>query len=224
VSGILQTGTPGVLASTDAPELVREHILSTAPALRALSEQSERLASWARELATRLSSGHRLLVAGNGGSAAETQHLTAELVGRFSRDRRPFSAIALSAETSSITAIGNDYGFDDVFARQVRAHGRSGDVLLLLSTSGRSRNLLNAARAASELGITSWAMTGGSPNPLEVACDEAIALDASNAHVQEAQLVAVHALCVAFDAHILGEQGSQNEDQNEELSQERSRP
>jgi D-sedoheptulose 7-phosphate isomerase len=201
-------GKPRTLLATRADELVREHIRSVAPALQKLSEQSERLAGWAAELAVRLSNGHRLLVAGNGGSAAETQHLTAELVGRFARDRRPFSAIALSSETSSITAIGNDYGFDDVFARQVRAHGRSGDVHLLLSTSGRSRNLLNAARAANELGMTGWALTGRSPNPLEAVCDEAIALGASHPHVQEAQLVAVHALCVAFDANVLGDNGN----------------
>ena len=92
--------------------------------------------------------GQRLLAAGNGGSAAEAQHLTAELVGRFDGERVPFSAISLHAETSAVTAIANDYGYDDVFARQVRAHGRSGDVLMLLSTSGKSPNLLRAAEAA----------------------------------------------------------------------------
>ncbi|MGQ0480244.1 MAG: D-sedoheptulose-7-phosphate isomerase [Pseudonocardia sp.] len=159
-----------------------------------------RLNRWGQELAHRLSSGQRLLVAGNGGSAAEAQHLTAELVGRFDRDRVALSAIALHADSSSVTAIGNDYGFDQVFARQVRAHGRSGDVLLLLSTSGASENLLTAATAAAELGMSSWAMTGPSPNPLAARCDEAISLPGATATVQEAHLVAVHLLCMAVEA------------------------
>ena len=110
--------------------------------------------------------GQRLLAAGNGGSAAEAQHLTAELVGRFDGERVPFSAISLHAETSAVTAIANDYGFEELFARQVRAHGRSGDVLMLLSTSGKSPNLLRAAEAAARLNITTWALTGPAPNPL----------------------------------------------------------
>ena len=94
-----------------------------------------------------LAAGGRLLAAGNGGSAAQAQHLTAELVGRY-RDERPgYSAIALHADTSTLTAVGNDYGFDSLFARQVTAHGRPGDILILLSTSGRSPNLLAAAEA-----------------------------------------------------------------------------
>ncbi|CAM5291572.1 hypothetical protein SCANM63S_02574 [Streptomyces canarius] len=108
----------------------------------------ERITLWGSELADRLSAGRTLLVAGNGGSAAEAQHLTAELVGRYKRERRGVAAIALHADSSTVTAVANDYGYEQVFARQVEAHARPGDVLLLLSTSGRSANLLRAAEAA----------------------------------------------------------------------------
>ncbi|MFI2780464.1 SIS domain-containing protein [Streptomyces sp. ALB3] len=155
---------------------------------------------WGAELAGRLGAGARLLVAGNGGSAAQAQHLTAELVGRYRDDRPPFSALALHADTSSTTAIANDYGVQEVFARQVCAHGRAGDVLMLLSTSGASANLLSAAVEARRIGMTVWALTGPAPNPLEAACDEALCVDAPvSATVQELHLVAVHMICEAFD-------------------------
>ncbi|MGN6754067.1 MAG: glycosyltransferase [Intrasporangium sp.] len=155
---------------------------------------------WGEELATSLLRGGRLLAAGNGGSAAEAQHLTGELVGRFLRERRPFSAISLHAESSSFTAILNDYGPDEVFARQVEGHGRPGDVLMLLSTSGASSNVLHAAKRGHELGLQVWAMTGPAPNPLASIADSALAVPAaSTAAVQEIHLLAVHALCAAFD-------------------------
>ncbi|ACL38569.1 sugar isomerase (SIS) [Pseudarthrobacter chlorophenolicus A6] len=186
-------------ASADA---VRLHLDNVVPALESLRSQSGRLAAWGVELAQRMLRGQRLLAAGNGGSAAEAQHLTAELVGRFDGERVPFSAISLHAETSAITAIANDYGYDDVFARQVRAHGRSGDLLILLSTSGKSPNLLRAAEAASRLNITTWALTGAGPNPLAAACDEAVMIDALNANAQEGHLIALHAVCRAFDLEV----------------------
>lgn len=186
-------------ASADA---VRTHLDNVLPALESLRSQSGRLAAWGVELAQRLLRGHRLLAAGNGGSAAEAQHLTAELVGRFDSERVPFSAISLHAESSAVTAIANDYGYDDVFARQVRAHGRSGDVLMLLSTSGKSPNLLRAAEAASRLNVTTWALTGSGPNPLSEACDEAVMVDALNANAQEGHLIALHAVCRAFDLEV----------------------
>ncbi|WP_069169948.1 D-sedoheptulose-7-phosphate isomerase [Streptomyces griseus] len=155
---------------------------------------------WGTELARRLGGGARLLVAGNGGSAAQAQHLTAELVGRYREDRPPFSALALHADTSSTTAIANDYGVQEVFARQTCAHGRAGDILMLLSTSGASANLLAAAAEAHRIGMTVWALTGPAPNPLEAAGDEALCVDAPvSATVQELHLVAVHMICEAFD-------------------------
>ena len=186
----------------DGEDIVDRHIRSLLPVLETLRLESPRLARWGATLAERALAGYCLLAAGNGGSAAEAQHLTAELVGRFDGDRRPFSAIALHADTSSVTAIANDYGFDEVYARQVAAHARPGDVVVLLSTSGMSRNLVRAAEAARHAGATTWALTGGGPNPLCDACDDHIALPGPSANVQEAQLVAVHAICRAFDAAV----------------------
>jgi D-sedoheptulose 7-phosphate isomerase len=191
------------------------HLDNVLPALESLRSQSGRLAAWGVELAQRLLRGQRLLAAGNGGSAAEAQHLTAELVGRFDGERIPFSAISLHAETSAVTAIANDDGYDELFARQVRAHGRSGDVLVLLSTSGRSPNLLRAAEAASRLNITTWALTGPGPNPLASSCDEAVLIDAVNANAQEGHLIALHSICRAFDLEV-SRRGPGNSGQGDE--------
>ncbi|MFB8310183.1 PfkB family carbohydrate kinase [Streptomyces sp. NPDC055961] len=183
------------------PQSGRAHIQALTTALPRLD--TGRLRSWGGLLADRLPAGARLLVAGNGGSAAEAQHLTSELVGRYRTERAPLSAIALHADSSSVTAIINDYGAREVFARQVRAHGRPGDVLLLLSTSGTSPNILAAAQAGRELGLTVWALTGPAPNPLAEAADQAVCVDADQvATVQECHLVAVHLLCAAVDAHL----------------------
>ncbi|MGK5545946.1 D-sedoheptulose-7-phosphate isomerase [Streptomyces sp. URMC 127] len=159
------------------------------------------IAGWGDHLAAVLRVGGRLLAAGNGGSAAQAQHLTAELVGRYRAERPAYSAIALHADTSSVTAIGNDYGFEELYARQVSAHGRPGDVLLLMSTSGRSPNLLAAATTGRAAGLRVWAMTGPRPNPLAAQVDEALCIEAeTTATVQEAHLVALHLLCESFDA------------------------
>ncbi|WP_433532476.1 D-sedoheptulose-7-phosphate isomerase [Micromonospora sp. CA-263727] len=172
------------------------HLAHLAAALPPYRRCEPLLARWGATLAQRLTAGGRLLVAGNGGSAAEAQHLTAELVGKLRDDRQPLSAIALHAETSALTAIGNDYGYQEVFARQVRAHGRPDDVLLLLSTSGGSENLLAAARAGREAGLRCWALTGPAPNPLADACHEALAVDSPDSQVvQELHLVSSHLLC-----------------------------
>ncbi|MPY85440.1 MAG: SIS domain-containing protein [Actinophytocola sp.] len=156
--------------------------------------------AWGRRLAEVLGQGGRLLACGNGGSAAEAQHLTGELVGKFVHDRMPLAAIALHADTSTTTAIGNDYGQHEVFARQVRAHGRPGDVFVGLSTSGRSGNVIAAAKTAADCGMTTWALTGPAPNPLAALSDDAVAVPADHvATVQEMHLAIVHALCAALD-------------------------
>ncbi len=200
----MQTRRSTTTAAPSARDVgvIRDHVDALHDVLSALQEKAEHLALWGRALADHLEAGGRALVAGNGGSAAEAQHLTAELVGRFDGDRKAYSAIALNADSSSVTAIGNDYGFDEVFARQVRAHARPGDIVILLSTSGASANLLSAAAACAEVGARSWAVTGPGPNPLSTACDEAICLPGSSPNVQEAELVAVHAMCLAFDARV----------------------
>jgi glycosyltransferase involved in cell wall biosynthesis/phosphoheptose isomerase len=182
------------------PEGARGHLADLQRALGGVAEELAIADHWGAELAGRLLDGARLLAVGNGGSAAEAQHLTAELVGRFEGERTPLSALCLHGDTSSLTAICNDYGAEEQFARQVRAHGRAGDVLLALSTSGRSTNILAAVRAARECGMTTWAMTGPAPNPLSYECDEALCVDAPRTcTVQELHLVAAHVLCGAVD-------------------------
>ncbi len=188
----------------EIPPAMGSHIDQLCAVLRSPETSLPKVCHWGRLLSGRLLAGHRLLVVGNGGSAAQAQHLTAELVGRYGCDRRPLSAIALHAETSSLTAIGNDFGADEVFARQVSAHGRSGDALLALSTSGRSSNVLAAACRARLIGITVWAMTGPSPNRLAAVADDSLCVAAPDtATVQEVHLVAIHALCGAVDEGVL---------------------
>jgi D-sedoheptulose 7-phosphate isomerase len=181
----------------------RVHLAALHRPLAELESSVDRIDAWGRHLARVLTGGGRLLALGNGGSAAQAQHLTSELVGRYRDDRRPFSAVSLHAETSSVTAIVNDYGADDVFARQVLAHGRDGDVLVALSTSGRSPNVLAAVAAARECGMTSWALTGRAPNPLVEACDDVVVVDAPyTATVQEIHQVVVHLLCASVDVAV----------------------
>ena len=190
---------------------VGRHLRELRLALDDFERQEAEVEAWGAELARVFDAGGRLLVAGNGGSAAEAQHLTAELVGRFEGERRPLPALALHAETSSVTAIGNDYGYDEVFARQAVAHGRPGDVLVLLSTSGRSGNLLRAAERAAAAGLQVWALTGPGPNPLAAVSHRALTVDAASAAaistsaIQEVHLVAVHALCAAVERHLAPE-------------------
>jgi len=154
------------------------------------------IASAASRMQAALDSGHKVLVCGNGGSAAESQHFAAELTGRFRRERRALAAIALSVDTSALTAIGNDYGFDQVFARQVEALGQAGDVLLAISTSGQSANVVLAARAARRAGVAVVALTGAVSGPLGQESDVVVAVpDDNTARVQEVQLSVLHLLC-----------------------------
>ncbi|HEY0485118.1 MAG TPA: SIS domain-containing protein [Mycobacteriales bacterium] len=177
-----------------------EHVDRLAAGLASLRSQVRLLECWGGQLATLLAGGGRLLAAGNGGSAAQAQHLTAELVGRYRDDRPAYSAIALHAETSTVTALVNDYGAAQMFARQVEAHGRPGDVLFLLSTSGRSPNCVVAAETARRCGLTTWALTGRGPNDLADTADEVLCLDVpETATVQELHLVALHILCAEVD-------------------------
>ena len=181
----------------------RVHLAALLPPLAALQGEVDRVDGWGLHLAGVLQGGGRLLAAGNGGSAAQVAHLTSELVGRYRDDRPAYSAIALTAESSALTAIANDYGAAECFARQVEAHGRPGDVLIVLSTSGSSRNVLVAAEAARERGMTTWALTGRAPNPLALQCDDAVCVDApATATIQEVHQVVVHLLCAAFDVAV----------------------
>ncbi|SDW42086.1 D-sedoheptulose 7-phosphate isomerase [Amycolatopsis xylanica] len=180
--------------------MIEEHFAALSGALLRTRPAAARIRRWGHQLAAVFDSGGKVLVCGNGGSAAEAQHLTGELIGRFRGERRPLSAIALHADSSAVTAIVNDYGESEVFARQVRAHGRPGDVLLTLSASGASPNVVAAAKTALDGGLTAWAFTGPAPNPLVSVCHDAVVVEASSvATVQEVHLVLVHALCTAVD-------------------------
>jgi D-sedoheptulose 7-phosphate isomerase len=179
------------------------HLVLLEAAIRRFEPAVPRLRTWGMTAAGVLMAGGRLLACGNGGSAEQAQHLTAELVGRYQDDRSPFAALPLHSDLAALTAIGNDYGHEEIFARQVRAHGRPGDLLVCLSTSGCSRNVVAAAKAAEEAGLTAWALTGPGPNPLAGVCQEAIMVDAAAVcTVQEVHLAAIHIMCAAVDAAV----------------------
>lgn len=181
------------------------HLDALVTATTKLRSQLPTIRQMGRHAASILLSGGRLLAVGNGGSAAQAQHLTAELVGRFRSERRALSALCLNAETSSLTAIANDYGVEEMFARQVAAHGRPGDVLVGLSTSGRSPNVVTALDRARDLGLDVWGLTGPGPTPVGTRCDLTVEVVAeTTATVQELHLVVVHLLCATIDAAIAG--------------------
>ncbi|MFI5908034.1 SIS domain-containing protein [Dactylosporangium sp. NPDC051541] len=181
---------------------LQAHLAALAAAIGPFGQAADRLERWGRHLASVLGDGGRLLVCGNGGSAAQAQHLAAELTGRLREERIPLSAIALCADSSAVTAIANDYGYEEVFARQVLAHGRSGDVLIAMSTSGRSPNVLAAVTAARGAGLHTWALTGPRPSPLAELCDEAVRCPGDGPVVQELHLVAAHVICEHVDAEL----------------------
>jgi D-sedoheptulose 7-phosphate isomerase len=147
--------------------------------------------------------GHKLLVFGNGGSAADAQHLSAELVGRFAAERRGLPAIALTTNPAVLTAWSNDYSFEDVFARQVEALGLPGDVALGISTSGRSANVVNAMRRARDLGLRTVGLTGQGGGAIKDVADLLLAVPLTEtARIQEVHLVTYHAICAALERRI----------------------
>lgn len=163
-------------------------------------------------MAAAISNGGKILACGNGGSAADSQHLAAELVGRFERERPELAAIALTTDTSILTAVGNDYGYDHVFSRQVRALGLPGDVLLAFSTSGNSPSIVEAVRAAQARDLTVIALTGrsgGRVGGLLREQDVHIAVPHDRtARIQEVHLLTVHCLCDGIDWNLMGEPDS----------------
>ena len=143
-----------------------------------------------------LLAGGKILFCGNGGSAADCQHLAAELTGRFIKDRRPLAAIALTTDTSALTSIANDYSYDDVFSRQVIALGRSGDLLVGISTSGNSKNIIRAVEEADAIGMTSVGLLGRDGGRLRVICNHAIVVPSEvTARIQECHILIGHTLC-----------------------------
>lgn len=150
--------------------------------------------------------GNKVLVAGNGGSAAEAQHLAAELVGRFQRERAPYAALALTTDSSILTAVANDYGYDEVFARQVGGLGQPGDVFIAFSTSGESESLVRAAAVCQERRIAVIAVTGERPNRLERMADLAVRVPVlETAEIQELHMAVTHILCDIVEAELMAD-------------------
>lgn len=158
----------------------------------------------ARRMADALEAGGKLLFCGNGGSAADSQHLAAEFTGRFVHDRRPLAAIALCTDSSQLTCIANDYAFERVFERPVRALARPGNVLVAISTSGRSANVLRAVEAARELGVASIGLLGRDGGPIAAIVDDALIVPwDTTARIQEAHIFIGHALCAQVEALVV---------------------
>lgn len=150
-----------------------------------------------------LKAGNKILLCGNGGSAADAQHIAAELVGRYEQQRRAFPAISLTTDTSALTALSNDYGYEEVFARQVEALGTSGDVLIAISTSGKSPSVVKAADEARAIGCKTIALTGCSGEPLASHCDLAVVVPSDRtSRVQEAHITIGHLWCEMVDANL----------------------
>jgi D-sedoheptulose 7-phosphate isomerase len=153
-----------------------------------------------------LRSGHKILIAGNGGSAADAQHIAAEIIGRYKKDRPAYAAIALTTDTSALTAISNDYGFEQIFARQVAGLGRRGDLLLALSTSGRSSNILTALRVAHEHGLVTIGFTGTKGAGMGVACNHLLVAPSDDtAVIQQIHLAIAHGICDEIEQALVRE-------------------
>jgi D-sedoheptulose 7-phosphate isomerase len=147
-----------------------------------------------------LRAGNKLLIAGNGGSAADAQHIAAEIIGRYKQDRPAYAALALTTDTSALTAIANDYGFEQVFARQVEGLGRPGDVLLTLSTSGRSPNILAALKTARQRGLITIGFTGTAGTALGALCDHLLVAPSDDtAVIQQIHLTLAHGICETIE-------------------------
>ncbi len=167
--------------------------------------QAGELARAAELLTSALARGGTVLLCGNGGSAADAQHIAAELTGRFLRERRGLPAVALTTDTSALTAIGNDYGFERVFARQVEALGRPGDVLVAITTSGSSPNVLHAIDGARARGLAVIGLLGRDGGAARARCDVALVVESEvTARVQEVHILVAHVLCEAVDRALAG--------------------
>lgn len=150
-----------------------------------------------------LKRGRKVIFCGNGGSAADSQHLAAELMGRFLKDRDPLPALALTVDTSALTAIGNDYGYDEVFARQLRGVAQAGDVLVGLSTSGRSKNVCRAFDVAKELGVSTVALVGADPGPMSENATLSVHVPSRQTnHIQEMHIAIGHVMCAIIEEEL----------------------
>jgi D-sedoheptulose 7-phosphate isomerase len=179
----------------------RDLLAAAAESMAAVTEVAAAAGAAAELAADAIKAGGTVFFCGNGGSAADAQHLAAELLGRFLKERPAYASVALPTNVSAVTAIGNDYGFDLVFARQLMGLGRRGDVLVGLSTSGRSANVIKAFEAARELGISTVAMTGAAESPLSKMADIAIRVPSpSTPRIQEMHIVVGHVMCELIES------------------------
>lgn len=199
---LVREEAPLPLPSTPVARLLDARHETHADALRQLRTQDGPLAEAASVLIATLRMGNKILVAGNGGSAAEAQHFAAELVGRFQRERSPYAVVSLTADTAILTAVANDYGYGNVFARQVMGLGNRGDALVGFSTSGESENLLRAAEAARARGMTVTAITGCYGSSLSRLADVNVRVRAEAAIAQEVHMVITHVLCELIEANL----------------------
>ena len=182
--------------------ILLQHVQESASLRHAFFQaELERIVTQGEDMAERLRRGCRILVCGNGGSAADAQHFAAELSGRFVKERRALAGIALTTDTSALTAIGNDYGFERIFSRQVEALGRPGDLLVGISTSGNSPNVLLAVEAAKEQGMKTLGLLGRDGGELKAICDEALVVPSPvTARIQEVHQMVYHFWCEVIDA------------------------
>ena len=165
-----------------------------------LNTQLEEIQQTGDVICQTLLAGNKILLCGNGGSAADAQHIAAELVGRYERARQAFPAIALTTDTSALTALSNDFGYEEVFSRQVLAHARKGDLLIAISTSGRSASIVRAVQTAKELGCQTLALTGGDGGELAPLCDHRLIVTAARtSRIQEAHITIAHLWCEMVD-------------------------
>ena len=178
-------------------EDIRKNLEESSEALREFARtQSGAVVECAKAIARRLRAGGKALVCGNGGSASQAQHFAAELVGRFEKERPAWPAVALTTDTAIITSVGNDYGFDEIFARQVSALGKKGDVLLGISTSGRSPNVIKALQAAKDIGMLTIGLTGRGGGDMKPLLDLQMDVRAGTTYrIQEVHLAALHQIC-----------------------------
>jgi D-sedoheptulose 7-phosphate isomerase len=184
----------------------RQFLESAAVKQEAAQSLAEPVAAAAAMVLAALRAGHKVLLCGNGGSAADAQHIAAELVGRYTRERPGYPAIALTTDTSNLTAIGNDYGFDRIFARQVEALGQAGDVLIAISTSGNSPNVLRAVEQAQALGMATVGLAGRDGGALVAATDLClVAPHDVTARIQELHITIGHILCDLVEAALVNE-------------------
>jgi D-sedoheptulose 7-phosphate isomerase len=190
----------------DAEQYIHDRLLESAAVKTELARSSAGLIRAAAEMAVRcLQSGGKILICGNGGSAADSQHFAAELVIRFGMDRRGLPAIALTTDTSILTAGANDLGFEDVFRRQVEALGRKGDLLIAISTSGRSPNVIRAAEQAKAQGLVVLGLTGASEGAMDRVADLVLHVpSADTARVQESHMAIGHLICDLIEKEMFG--------------------